>query len=202
MRTRAHGISTVGALFLACAPAWAQESAPVEDRDDPIAREVEAIKAYGEQGSRYWSVVGEGALSGDGNVGGGRVSVGYFLADQFEIHASLGLWRHVQEDGNDATSLNPSVGFRYHLFLEEDWSVYADVGVGLLFSTDEVPIGGTRTNFTPRLGVGATFAIGDDGARLDIGARWHHVSNASTSGIDDNPDRDGIGLYVGLIFPF
>jgi hypothetical protein len=31
---------------------------------------------------------------------------------------------------------------------------------------------------------------------------WHHISNASSAGSDDNPARDGVRVYLGVVFPF
>lgn len=47
-----------------------------------------------------------------------------------------------------------------------------------------------------------TLGIGDDGARLMGGVRWHHISNARIKGEDHNPGRDSIMVYVGMSFPW
>jgi lipid A 3-O-deacylase len=192
---------------LALAPAArAQDDAPNADDARDVAQEIEreyqAVRAYAERGSTYWSLTGESAFSDDAVDAGARIAVHHFLADDFEIRASLGVWGNFQDRADDATSLNPSIDFRYHFLSTPDYTVYAQFGLGLLLSTEEVPPGGTSFNFTPRAGVGATFPISDDGARLDLGLSWHHISNASTSGTDDNPSRDGLAVYLGVIVPF
>lgn len=137
-----------------------------------------------------------------------------FLAEDFEFNFGLGGWYYAQDDegedgeeADDALGLNPRFGFRWHFARPQDhadrsWSVYAEAGIGMVFTDHEVPPGGTHYNFTPHAGVGATFAMGDSGARLDLGVRWAHVSNASTSGTDDNPSRDSPMVYAGFMFPF
>ena len=208
MPAHTHG-STLALVLALPLVACAQDGAVPPEQQESASAEVErlaselapSMPAFGDRGHRSLGLTFEGAHSNDAVSFGPRVALHYFLADRFEIHASLAVWGHNQ-DGTDAYSLNPSLGFRYHLIEREAFSLYADIGVGLLFSNEEVPDGGTRTNFTPRAGFGATFPIGDEGARLDFGVRWHHISNASTSGIDDNPDRDGIGVYAGVMIPF
>ncbi|MEM1423212.1 MAG: acyloxyacyl hydrolase [Planctomycetota bacterium] len=182
-------------------PSASEEVARLVDETSPSIDEIEARIPFGDRGHRSFGATLEGAFSSDGTGFGPRASIHYFVADGFEINGSLTVWGHVQ-DGTDAVSLNPSLGFRYHFVRRETHTLYADLGVGLLLSNEDVPDDGTRFNFTPRAGLGATFPIGDGATRLDVGVRWHHISNASTSGIDDNPDRDGVGVYVGLLFEF
>ncbi|GAB4550338.1 MAG: hypothetical protein Tsb0013_12010 [Phycisphaerales bacterium] len=192
-------LSWASAVLAQDAPA--DQAAPVSAREEVERLAGETMPDFATKGHRSVGIVFESAYSADGVTLGPRIGLHYFLADAFEVHASLGVWGHLQ-DGTDAASINPALGFRYHFVREPSHTIYADIGIGLLLSNEEVPEGGTRTNFTPRAGLGATFPLGDDGARLDVGLRWHHVSNASTSGTDDNPDRDGLGVYVGVLIPF
>ena len=48
----------------------------------------------------------------------------------------------------------------------------------------------------------ATAQPWDGEMRVLMGMRWHHISNARSSGAEDNPSRDGAMLYVGLAMPF
>ena len=84
--------------------------------------------------------------------------------------------------------------------------MFTDLGIGLLGATDPVPrrggTEGTKFNFTPRIGGGFTRQLNDEGVRLEVGLRWAHVSNGRISGNDENPGRDSMMLYTGLIFPF
>ncbi|MFN9991847.1 MAG: acyloxyacyl hydrolase, partial [Phycisphaerales bacterium] len=91
---------------------------------------------------------------------------------------------------------------RWHFLNKERMTVYADLGIGVLFTTDDVPSDGTSFNFTPRAGAGITHRLGDSANRFELGVRWAHISNARTSGDGDNPSRDSIMLYGGVIFPF
>jgi hypothetical protein len=75
-------------------------------------------------------------------------------------------------------------------------------GIGVMGATGDVPDGGTPFDLMPRAGIGVTKQLTDDGLRLDVGVRWHHISNARINGDDENPSRDGAMLYAGLIFPF
>ncbi|GAB4386712.1 MAG: hypothetical protein Kow0022_16530 [Phycisphaerales bacterium] len=124
-----------------------------------------------------------------------------FLVDNIEMRLELGGWYFDQEpDG--AWGINPNFVLRWHLINRNVWTFYADAGIGLLFSSDDVPAGGTSANFTPRAGVGFTHRLGGAGNRLELGVRWHHVSNARVTGDSNNPDRDGFMGYAGISFPF
>lgn len=126
-----------------------------------------------------------------------------FLAQDLEFVLELGGWYFAQA-GKDTGGINGSMVLRYHLLHDEarDWTVFADAGIGLLGAFDRVPATGTEFNFTPRVGGGATFRIDDDGTRLIVGARWHHISNARIQGDSRNPSRDSIMVYAGVVVPF
>ncbi len=212
-------IQAAGALagFALSAPAWAGGPAAVASlgsaslslvaaQDEPAADTAPAEAprsgaAFGDEGTRYWSIGAIAGFSGDGVDLGLHGRAHWFLADGFEFNLGLGGFYHAQ-DGDDAASINPDLGFRWHFHRRDWYSVYADLGIGILWSTADVPEDGTRVNFTPHAGIGATFQLPDTRARLDVGVGWHHISNASTQGTDDNPDRDGIAVRVGVIVPF
>lgn len=157
---------------------------------------------YGAEGSRWWTLGGGIAndLSDatDFNLFG---AYSYFLADDIEFSAELGLWYYAQT-GDDTGGLNPNMVFRWHFYNDQDWTVYVDAGIGLVFTADDVPPEGTSINFTPRAGLGFTRALDDSGTRLMVGVRWAHISNARIEGDGENPSRDSVMGYVGVIWPF
>ncbi|QYU71035.1 acyloxyacyl hydrolase [Leptolyngbya sp. 15MV] len=119
-----------------------------------------------------------------------------------EFFAELNLWSFLQK-GDDALGINPAFGLRWHFFNGPRWSWFADAGIGLLFSTGNVPDDGTSFNFTPRFGLGATWQMSPSAPdRLQIGLRWHHVSNARINGDVRNPARDSLMIYAGVMLPF
>jgi hypothetical protein len=130
-----------------------------------------------------------------------RLAYSYFLSEDVEWSLELNGWRFIQE-GSDAWGINPVMIFRWHFINTGAWSVYADGGVGVLLATDHVPDGGTTLNFTPRIGMGFTRQITEGGARLQVGLRWHHISNARIAGDVRNPSRDAPLLYAAIVFPF
>lgn len=124
-----------------------------------------------------------------------------FLVDDFEMRLELGGW-YFDQDPDAAWGINPNFVLRWHLINRDAWTLYADAGIGVVFSSDDVPSGGTSSNFMPRAGVGWTHKLGDAGNRLELGVRWHHISNARITGDSNNPDRDGVMVYAGISFPF
>ncbi|GJQ30913.1 MAG: hypothetical protein HBSAPP03_27970 [Phycisphaerae bacterium] len=177
--------------------------------DEPAG---DAVPRFGQADTWWWSLSAGAAHdfdeATDVNV---NIAARYFLAEDVEFTIELGLW-YYNQPGDDALGLNPNMVFRWHCVNRERFTLYADVGIGVVIATDDVPAAreiegevedGTPFAFTPRAGVGATFRLDESsGARAEIGLRWAHVSNARLTGDDDNPARDSAMLYAGLIFPF
>lgn len=103
------------------------------------------------------------------------------------------------QPGDDAGGGGVAIMLRWHFLARESWTVFVDAGAGILGATEPIPAGGSRFNFTPRAGVGGTYAL-DRMTRLIGGVRWFHISNAETSG--DNPAFDGLQVYAGVSWGF
>jgi lipid A 3-O-deacylase len=123
-----------------------------------------------------------------------------FVVDDLELGVEGALW-YFDQDEYPTWGLNSTFFLRWHFVRHETWSLFADPGLGILLSADDVPPGGTTYNFTPRGGVGATFRLTDD-IRLETGLRWTHISNGDIGPPLTNPSRDAAMLYVGVILPF
>ena len=160
------------------------------------------MQDFGKAGSDYLSIGTMGAPNFRGQFDAslfGQYS--YFLIDDFEVGVEAALWGFFQD--NDTAGVSTSLVMRYHFFQAERWSAFAEAGMGLLASGDDVPDGGTSFNLMPRLGAGLTWQMFEDSpTRLITGLRWHHISNARIRGEEANPARDGPGLYVGLMYQF
>ncbi|MCC6676471.1 MAG: acyloxyacyl hydrolase [Phycisphaerales bacterium] len=158
--------------------------------------------AFGTAGSKWWTVGIAGAdnfqNAVDLNISG---AYSYFLAKDIEWALEGAAW-HFNQPGDNAFGGSASMVLRWHFVDTGDWTVYADAGIGLLLATDDVPPDGTSFDFLPRAGLGFTRLLNDDGLRLQVGVRWHHISNARITSDSDNPGRDSAMIYAGLIFPF
>ncbi len=172
---------------------------------NPSLRLESSPPPFGQAGTRYWGVLGGAAVALDADDNStdynAAITYHYFLLDDFEIIGELGGWYFAQ-DGNDAAGVNPGFTLRWHFLNRQSWTLYADTGIGLLLASDNVPATGTSFDFMPRAGGGVTFRLNNRGLRGYIGARWHHVSNAQINGADRNPDRNGVAIYAGVMFPF
>jgi lipid A 3-O-deacylase len=169
----------------------------------PVPSTPEPPKAFGRKGSQWWTVGAGFAHSFDdvNDLNLPRVAWSVFLADDVEFSIELNGW-FFNQPGDNAIGINPSMVFRWHFINSGPWTVYGDVGVGLLAATDNVPEGGTPFDFMPRIGVGFTRQLNDAGLRLQGGVRWHHISNARITGDFHNPGRDAPFIYAGLMWPF
>jgi hypothetical protein len=181
--------------------------------DDGVSPSPQAAADVGRSGSsvgRYldadtsWWTFGGGGSVGNNDVRDVNATVAYtyFIDDRVELTFEFAL-RGFFLDDDDAVGFNPNMIFRYHFWASEDrdWTAFADIGIGVMGTTSDVPEGGTSFNFTPRLGVGVTRRIDDDW-RLQVGVRWSHISNGRIYGNDDNPASDGVAIGIGLITSF
>lgn len=164
--------------------------------------------AFGEPGSWRWALYGGYAddIDRDGAHGNVHWAAEYFAVEDFSVSFELGGLVFDDDstaNGDTAYGANFNILLRWYFHTEDTWALYVDGGAGLLGVSEEVPANGSNFNFTPQAGVGAMFDVGDDGARLMVGARWHHFSNArSYDGQANNPGRDSVMGYVGVSFPW
>ncbi|MBL8764431.1 MAG: acyloxyacyl hydrolase [Phycisphaerae bacterium] len=159
---------------------------------------------FGIAGGQWLSFgVGYGNDFKSNNSYNARAGISWFLADDVQFEVNLNGW-YFDQKGDDTGGINPDFFFRWHFWAAEnhDWTVYADVGIGLLFAFDNVPDRGTGFNFTPGAGVGFTTRLGEGENRLQVGVRWAHISNGRISGDERNPARDSIMPYVAIVIPF
>jgi hypothetical protein len=158
-----------------------------------------AVAPFGAKDSWRWQVIG----SWMGNFDGAdqleaEWSASWFFMNDLSLDFGLS-GDAVLQPGTDAGGGGASLMVRWHFLARTDWSVFADIGCGMLFTNEPVPTDGGRVNFTPRAGLGGTVAIGPS-ARFMGGMRWYHISNANTG--QDNPGRDSLQVFGGVSFPF
>lgn len=138
----------------------------------------------------------------DGDIYLIHVGVGYHIDDALSVNLDfVGGYTFEDEDADPNQTLGFDLMLRLHVFHGDGWSVFVEGGAGMLWFNDEYPQGGTRHNFSPQLGAGITCRVLGE-ARLLLGVRWHHISNAGKSGEDRNPGYDGIMAFAGIMIPF
>ena len=160
------------------------------------------VARFGEQGSWRWNVqLGFGAEfeETDNRFGLGGLSFSYFAADDFSVNFEFNGLYFDQEATENAGGFNFNLLLRCHVLARDDWSLFVDVGVGVMETSDAVPAGGSSFNFIAQAGGGISFDISDE-VRLLTGVRWLHISNGHT--FDTNPSQDNLYVYAGLSFPF
>ena len=170
------------------------ESASVNS--GPETNPIGNSKQYGQAGSVEWTIGGMVCAEfGITELAVIRNEVDWFVRDRFSIGLQLdvgGAW--VGGDGYTGT-LGVATIARWHFLHRETWTLFADVGIGLAWFGAPLPEEGTRLNFSPQAGLGATFKL-DDRLRLHVSAGWYHLSNARTS--SSNPGFDGLAVQVGI----
>lgn len=197
--TAAAGVSTAPAAGVSTTPA-----------PGPIGREPltlntgapqAAAKPFGTEGTRWLEFGGLVADnfkdSVDANI---HARYSEFIAKDVEVGGELAGW-NFNQPGDNALGGSLVLIVRWHFLNRGDWSLYADAGVGAMVAGDDTPDDGTSFNVMPRVGAGLTRALGEGGTRLELGVRWHHISNARITGDDHNPSRDSVALYAGFAIP-
>lgn len=144
---------------------------------------------------------GEAGFHGDEiEAATGNAGVGYYFKDDWGIYADVNGYAFEQRGLFDIDSEGAGVSLllRWHVLNRERLSLYIDGGGGLATFEDELPAQGSHSNFTARVGVGASYEIIDD-FHLIGGARYFHLSNAARHGMDENPSLDAVELYLGVL---
>ncbi len=154
---------------------------------------------FGAEGSMRWQLLGGymNDLEGDSQAEFGASLSWFFvenLSMDFQIEGD-----YIAQSGGDAWGGGGTFLLRWHFINTDAWSLYGDLGCGIIGTSVPVPSGGSAVNFTPQCGGGVSFAISPD-VRLMLGARWYHISNANTG--EGNPGRNSVMGYVMLSFPF
>ena len=174
---------------------------------DATAREVisetgptDGSEPYGRAGSVEWTVGGMVCAEfGITELAMIRNEVDWFVRDRFSIGLQLDVGGAWVGGGGYTGTVGGATVARWHFLHRETWTLFADVGIGLAWFGSPLPEGGTRLNFSPQAGLGATFRI-DDRLRLHVSAGWYHLSNARTS--NSNPGFDGLAVQVGIGIAF
>jgi hypothetical protein len=178
------------------------DAATAELDPDAAAPDLEegVVPPFASKGSRRWYVVGGFGVDAT-DTGNTMALAGLGFSQFIEQGLSLDLEFAASgyfQEGDDGYGLGAALIFRWHIYSQPDWTIFFEGGAGLMGTTNKVPADGSGFNFTPQAGIGYTKAL-DDGARLLLGVRWFHVSNART--FEDNPGRDHVLGYVGISFP-
>jgi hypothetical protein len=153
--------------------------------------------------STDFEVIGSAASDFDGvTLGIVDAGVTWYVTEGvgFGVFAE-GLYASLGDGAGDGDSWGGGGGalVRWHFVREESWTVFAEAGCGVVVSSEAIPDRGTTTNFTPRVNIGATFALSPTSSLL-VRAGWFHMSNAQIGQENDGVDAASIG--IGLSFAF
>lgn len=164
-----------------------------------ILPDADPISSFGAEGSTRWMLQGAAAIQNRHNsfVGAG-FGFEHFIENNLSLITQFN-GMYFEQKGQDAEGANFVFLMRWHYLARESWSAFFETGIGVLWSSNDVPAAGSSLNFTPQAAFGVTFDIGEN-TRANVALGWHHISNANT--YNDNPGRDSFILHMGLSFPF
>lgn len=171
--------------------------------DEATTTDEKPAPRLGDADTSAFEVFGSAASDFDGvTLGIVDAGVAWYVADgvAFGVFAE-GIYASLDEDAGDGDSWGGGGGalVRWLFVREATWSMFAEGGCGLVVLSEAVPEQGSTTNFTPRINVGATFALSST-SELLLRAGWFHLSNAQTG--DENDGVDALAVGVGVSWSF
>lgn len=197
----------------------ADQGGPTEVKP-PSSKDLFALAPSSQGGDRAWFLTLGAGVARDEDPGThtlGFATFSTFLDQALEFQIELNGYAF-QQPGDDAAGAGFHFNLRWHVWSGQygearqlwdapmssapDWTVFFDGGIGMIFSTDDVPENGTSVNFSPRVGAGFTARLGESQTRLVMGVRWHHMSNARINGDDENPDFNAPLVFAGVQWGF
>ncbi len=181
-----------GLQLTAAAPETPTPPVTPETATTPPAR-------FGAEGSWRWQLIGAAASDlDDAEQAEFGASLSWFFVDDLSIDFQIE-GDYISQPVQNAWGGGATLLFRWHFINTDTWSIYGDMGTGVIGTTVNTPSGGTSFNFTPQAGGGFSYEISRD-VRLMVGARWYHISNANTG--ETNPIRNSLMGYVMISLPF
>ena len=128
----------------------------------------------------------------------GTVGINYYFLDNVSLGFHLSGYG-VDQPNDEGYGAGFEGWLRLHLFTFDRVTIYADGGGGRTYFYPETPEGGSKWNWTAKIGGGVSVQL-DEGVYLMGGARYFHVSNGNQWGRENNPSYDAVQYYVGLMF--
>jgi opacity protein-like surface antigen len=127
----------------------------------------------------------------------GTVGVNYYFWDNVSLGFHLSGYGVDQPD-DEGYGAGFEGWLRLHLFTFDRFTIFADGGGGRTYFYPEEPAGGSKWNWTAKIGGGISFEI-DENVYVMGGARYFHVSNGNQWGRHNNPSYDAVQYFVGLM---
>ena len=131
----------------------------------------------------------------------GRVGTGYYLLDGLGLYGEFYAVsiRGSGDNGEDQKTFGGGgdLVLRWHFLRQPLFTIYSEAAFGVVVTRTRFPVGGTRVNFTPQLGLGASFRV-HERASVIGGIRRLHISNGKGL-VPENPAFDGLGGYFGVV---
>ncbi len=193
--------AALGCVHAAAADAFRYEPA---DGDaavlvQPAAVQQDSVKPAGTSDAHEFEVLPTIASDFSGTtVVGTTFGAHWFVADNISVGV-FGDVFHVNQDVENAVGAGVGAGLRWYFMRSDSVSLFADLGVGVMWFDHPVPASATSFDFSPRAAFGVAYEINAT-THLDARIGWLHFSNAQTG--EQNPGLDLLAVGVGLSFAF
>lgn len=125
--------------------------------------------------------------------------LGYYVLDDLAVIGEFVGYK--LKDDEDGVGFGFNIGARRHFVHFARASIFVEGAGGILGSTEEFPETGTKFNFNYYAGVGTSVEL-SPGLRLELSARFQHMSNGFIRGRSRNPATNQLGGAVGFSYRF
>lgn len=168
-------------------------------QDEPEAPKIPQIQRFAAEGANRWTVQSAfGIHESENTITNLGFGLEFFVIDDLSISTEFN-GSYIDQIEKDTAGANFNLLFRWYFYNEDLWAYYFEAGAGFLWTTHDVPAGGSDFNFVPQAAIGISLAM-ENAARLNLAVGWHHISNADL--FENNPGRDSIIVHLGMSFPF
>ena len=156
------------------------------------------VGIYGNSNKNIGSMFSAGGEVGFFAISGlsiGAEFLGYAVTQKKNIFTSSNSWETVG-------AFSPIGIIRYHFINEQNYSVFAGVGLGGFFSGTKIPRSGDTSNLTEMAEVGFIYFL-TDMISLQLAGRWQHIGDwdyDKNSRIQKGSDNWGGNLALKLVF--
>jgi len=156
------------------------------------------VGIYGNSNDRIGSMFSFGGELGFFPIKGlsiGAEFLGYAVTQKKNVISSSNKWETVG-------AFSPIGIIRYHFINEQDYSVFAGVGLGGFFSGTKIPRNGNTSNLTEIAEVGFNYFL-TDMISFQLAGRWQHIGDwGNNSGSQGQKGSDNWGGNLALKFVF
>jgi hypothetical protein len=195
MRSKVWVSVLAATVLLIAAPRASSAEEPAEAPASMFPEGMWTLQLYGAYVPSYET---------DDKLASGTLGGSYYFGERHSVLFELAGYSFDPEgsfDAEDSCGGGANLGLRFQFFELDRLTLFVEGLAVMQEITHNFTQGGTHFNFNTQAGLGATFRIAEN-IHLIGGCRYVHISNAQIHGKSRNPNFNGVGGYLGVMFTF